>query len=127
MWGALVAVLTLAVATVPATQLPPLPAQALGPLAPMDLHRGPVGGDIPAGCMPLALQVDAQGRVTHVRILQSSRRREIDRAVMQGVVTHRFAPAVLPTSVEAWRALVTWSVNGRSSALVAACAPIGAG
>lgn len=131
MWRALVPVLILAAATEPATEpateLPLLPEGALGPVKPLRFNRGPLGGDIPAGCVQLELGVDTQGAVVSARIQQSSRRREIDRQVLHGIASHRFDPALRLASVNRWRAFVNWSVNGRSSVLGSACAPIGDG
>lgn len=89
MWRALVPVLILAAATEPATELPLLPAGALGPVEPLRFNRGPLGGDILAGCVQLELGVDTQGAVVSARIQQSSRRREIDRDVLHGIASIR--------------------------------------
>lgn len=124
MWRALVPVLILAAATEPATEVPLLPEGALGPVEPLRFNRGPLGGDIPAGCVALELGVDTQGAVVSARIQQSSRRREIDRQVLHGIASHRFDPALPLASVNRWRAFVNWSVNGRSSVLGSACVAI---
>ena len=97
--------------------MPLLPEGALGPVEPLRFNRGPLGGDIPAGCVQLELGVDAGRSEGDQRIQQSSRRREIDRQVLHGIASHRFDHALRLASVNRWRAFVNWSVNGRSSVL----------
>lgn len=127
MWRVLVPALALLAVNAHAVEPPRMPAQALGPLEPLMFNRGPAGGDIPAGCMPLALRVDAQGAVVDVQILQSSRLRQVDMAIWHGVRRHRFDPALLAGAVDSWRVFVNWSINGRSGVLADHCAPIGEG
>lgn len=84
------------------------------------LNPGPGGRFSSAGCMELEIRLGNGGFAEKVRIVQSSKYYQIDRAVLNALTSYRFKADGLPRDV-AWTAFFSWSADGRRTAFSSKC------